>query len=160
MLYIDKTVHILFVAPMRKVTWCHQVLSFYFLLFATTQVCQLHFFRSHSCYFCHLGFFHTSCNGFVFKTFARSRPWPFPYFQPSPSQISENYKMSDYSEEVWGRVHKRLFFRVFLRNLEKECCFRIWQSVHENFAELPSWDGFWEERHFELNWATLLAPEL
>ena len=111
--------------------------------FLPPRKCALHFFRSHSCYFCHLVFFHTSCNGFVFKTFARSRPWPFPYFQPSPSYLRE---LQD--GRLFGRSVGESAQVTFLEKSRKEV-------LLSNLAV-----SFWEKRHFELNWATGAGAEL
>ena len=153
MLYIDKTVHILFVSAIKKVTWCHQVLSFYVLLFATTQVCPA-LFQKPQLLFLPSRLFPHVLQRLCVQDFCKKQALIHSIFPAVPFVSQRITRCPIVRKKCGGRVHKRLFFRLFLRNLEKGCCFRIWQSVHENFAEVPSWDGFWEKRHFELNWAT------
>ena len=115
------TVHVLFVwfvASMRKVRWCHQVLSFYVLPFATTQVCPALFQKPQLLFLPSRPFSTRLATALCSRLLQEAGLDPF-HISSRPLRISENYKMSDCSEEVWGESAHETLFQTFLEKSRK-----------------------------------------
>ena len=112
--------------------------------------CALHFFRSHSCYFCHLGLFPHVLQRLCVQDFCKKQALIHSIFPAVPFVSQRITRCPILRKKCGGRVHKRLFFRLFLRNLEKGCCFRICQSVHEILPKSLLETVF--EKRGTLNW--------
>ena len=115
------TVHVLFVwfvASMRKVRWCHQVLSFYVLPFATTQVCPALFQKPQLLFLPSRPFSTRLATALCSRLLQEAGLDPF-HISSRPLRISENYKMSDCSEDVWGESAQETLFQTFLEKSRK-----------------------------------------
>ena len=86
---------------MKKVRWCHQVLSFYVLPFATTQVCPALFQKPQLLFLPSRPFSTRLATALCSRLLQEAGLDPF-HISSRPLRISDNYKMSDCSEEVWG----------------------------------------------------------